>query len=492
MFSIMAMAQSRKEQHVMSNKFVLSILSVASITLLLTSCNSSSSKKNYPTNASDKIVDVNDNPYNSYEKFYDAVNNGDTVASKVLDKILLGIADEKMNDTTTADWIDPDWLKEQEEQYLIDAVSSGTYDKDYKFNEEKYVASLTKNLYNVTCPAEGANKDYVITSDSTYADIFKCDYSEYIEKVVKPSILKKRLISDYIYNESYSSIGSTNARKVKLIAISDSTDKPGMAAKLVKYFVKNYIDTETPLDGEGNLEVLGRLWRGIDIKESDGTTLDTLHTLGITTLNDKIDEDVTKIDLSDKDKTDLNLESKYTGSYTYSLAKGIELARNSLRKEDYITEGYYLKSNGLSSLPSELKSRIFTSNYNIDSSSTKKDVTVTMKNGKRYLTSPLTESNSTDADSVVYYDSSSKTYYIVEINDVITNSALERKSDDSEEVAASKKARALEVAYEMTTTSNYEKNSTVHYLKNAKLSYHDEDVYNYIKTNYPDVFEEDK
>ena len=87
-----------------------------------------------------------------------------------------------------------------------------------------------------------------------------------------------------------------------------------MAAKLVKYFVKNYIDTETPLDGEGNLEVLGRLWRGIDIKESDGTTLDTLHTLGITTLNDKIDEDVTKIDLSDKDKTDLNLESKYTGS----------------------------------------------------------------------------------------------------------------------------------------------------------------------------------
>ena len=323
MFSIMAMAQSRKEQHVMSNKFVLSILSVASITLLLTSCNSSSSKKNYPTNASDKIVDVNDNPYNSYEKFYDAVNNGDTVASKVLDKILLGIADEKMNDTTTADWIDPDWLKEQEEQYLIDAVSSGTYDKDYKFNEEKYVASLTKNLYNVTCPAEGANKDYVITSDSTYADIFKCDYSEYIEKVVKPSILKKRLISDYIYNESYSSIGSTNARKVKLIAISDSTDKPGMAAKLVKYFVKNYIDTETPLDGEGNLEVLGRLWRGIDIKESDGTTLDTLHTLGITTLNDKIDEDVTKIDLSDKDKTDLNLESKYTGSYTYSLAKGI-------------------------------------------------------------------------------------------------------------------------------------------------------------------------
>ena len=115
-----------------------------------------------------------------------------------------------------------------------------------------------------------------------------------------------------------------------------------------------------------------------------------------------------------------------------------------------------------------------------------------MKNGKRYLTSPLTESNSTDADSVVYYDSSSKTYYIVEINDVITNSALERKSDDSEEVAASKKARALEVAYEMTTTYKYEKNSTVYYLKNAKLSYHDEDVYNYIKTNYPDVFEEDK
>lgn len=469
----------------MKNKFtLLGVLSVASLSLLLASCGSTT-KNNYPSNAGDKIVDIDDNPYNTYEKYYDSLNSGDAIQVKALDHILIGMAKDKM--AADSSWISDAWLKEEIEDRMISAVNSGTYDTDYVFDESKYVTSLTKNLYNVTCSAP--NKDYVITPESTFSDIFKCDYTDYIEKYIKPEIYKRKLVADYIYNESYSSIGSTNARDVKIVAITDRTDKPGMARKLVNYFVTNYIDTEKPLDGEGDLDVLARLWKGVDIKTTDGTTKAQLENNGISTLLDKIDEEIAKIDLGDKDKTDLTLESQYTGSYTYSLAKGKKLAEDSLKKQDFITEGYFLKSNGLSSLPSELKSRIFSSNFNIDPASTKKDVTKTMPNGKRYLTAPMSEQGS--SDDIVYYDSASKTYYLVEIRDVITNSALERKDGDSEEVAADKKKRAMEVAYEMAPTSNYTKNSTVHYLKNADIDWHDEDFYNYIKTNYADVFEEE-
>lgn len=466
----------------------LGILSLGAISLLLASCGSSV-KTNLPADKNSAIVDIgtSTNPFNNKEEYYDKINTGDTIQAKALDMFLLQTAEQKMAADNT--WLTEEQISAKVEKAMVEEVSSGTYDTDYKFSEKKYVASLKKNLYSVTCSA-GTNEDYVITPESGFADIFKCDYSDYIEKSLKPTIIKNRLVADYIYNESYTSIGSTNARDVKIVAIADRSDKPGMARKLINYFIENYIDTENPLDGHGDLDVLARLWKGEgSILSTDGTTAEKLKELGIGNLYDKIEDEVKKINLSDPDNTDLTLESQYTGSYTYSLEKGIELAKNSLKKQDLITEGYYLKSTGLTALPEDLKNRIFSSNYNTDPASTTRDVTTTMKNGKRYLTSPTSEQG--DKDNMIYYDSASKTYYLVEIRDVINNASLKRVDTDSEEVKASKKARALEVAYEMSTTSSYVKNSTVHFLKEADISWHDEDFYNYILTNYPDVFEDE-
>ena len=82
---------------------------------------------------------------------------------------------------------------------------------------------------------------------------------------------------------------------------------------------------------------------------------------------------VQSIKISSLSKTQQTLQTEYNQKQTLNESYEKEIgyiednfnrySEEELRKEDYITEGYYLKSNGLSSLPTELKSRIFTSNY---------------------------------------------------------------------------------------------------------------------------------
>lgn len=472
----------------MSNKLkTFGILGLSAIAMMMTSC-SSDFPTNYPTNAGDQIVEVDssiDSPYNTLEKYYETLT-GDALNARLLDKILYDLAIEKCD-------IDATWLDNEVKERMIDSVSSGSYDTDYKFDEIKYVRSLTSNLYDIK-NLDKANSDYVILPKTEYASIeecynaiFKCDYSDYIEKYLKPEIIREKLVAQYIYDESYSSIGSTNARNVKIIAITDRSDKPGMARKLINYFLDTYVKVEN--SENYSLEILAKLWKGVDTTDAEK---ELLKSRNIENMYDKIKEEIAKIDLDEKDKSDLALESQYTGSYTYSIQKGEELATNSLRKENYITEGYFLRSTGLSSLPDALRTRIFSSNYTTDGGTTK-DVTRTMPNGIRYVTAPQSEQGSTD--DIVYYDSSSKTYYITEIHDVISSAVLRRNDSDSEEVIASKKSRATTVAFEMATTSSYENNSIVFYLEEledaGKISWHDESFYNYISSNYPDVFEED-
>lgn len=94
-------------------------------------------------------------------------------------------------------------------------------------------------------------------------------------------------------------------------------------------------------------------------------------------------------------------------------------------------------------------------------------------------------------DSIVHYDSSSSTYYIVEVFDVINSSALKVNDSDSDEVKADKKARAEEIAYELADGSSLTTDSTIYWLKNKNITYTNNDFYDYVKETYPDVFEDD-
>ena len=86
--------------------------------------------------------------------------------------------------------------------------------------------------------------------------------------------------------------------------------------------------------------------------------------------------------------------------YAYSVEKGKKLALDSLSRTKLVTEGYQLRTNGLSDLPDDLRNRVFSINYNIDSSSTSKDVTTTI-NGHRYLTPAKIEDKTDVFNSIV-------------------------------------------------------------------------------------------
>ena len=332
-----------------------------------------------------------------------------------------------------------------------------------------------------------AKSGFVITPDMKVSDILGCDYTDYIERAIKPGIYRQALVAKYIYNERYSTIGSTYARKVKVVSITDRSDKKGSAVNTIQAFIDTYIASADATDEQRDLSNLARIWIGTNLTTEDEAFI---AENGLVTLKDQITDEVAKIDLQNPRLSDKSLESKYTNSYTYSVEKGERLAIDSLSRTDLVQDGYFLRSNGLSSLPDSVKNRVFSTNYNLDANSSSKDVTLTVNN-HRYVTPSITLNSDNLFDSIVHYDSSSSTYYIVEVFDVINSSALKVNDSDSDEVKADKKARAEEIAYELADGSSLTTDSTIYWLKNKNITYTNNDFYDYVKETYPDVFEDD-
>jgi len=464
----------------------LSLILLASASLGLSSCSKEHEK--YPSDASDHIVDNivggEDIAYNDFETFYDSISTGNTIYSKTLNDVLYKIAKKEVN--LTQEFID-----EKVDDLLLNEINGGEYDTDYVFDEMKYVLSLRSKMYNITCGADNVDansgKDTVIKPGMKASEVLGCNYQDYIDRVLIPQIYRQALIAKYIYNESYSSIGNTYARKVKVVKITDRSDEKGAAVNTIKAFIENYIANDSATPEQRDLDNLARIWLGTDLTEDDKKFISDN---GLITLAKQIEDEVAKINLQDLSSSDASLESKYTNNYTYSVEKGKKLALDSLSRTKLITDGYQLRSNGLSDLPDSVRDRVFSINYNIDPTATTKDVTTTI-NGHRYVTPSKIEDKSDIYNSIVHYDSSTDSYFIVEIFDVITTGALRVNDDDTDEVKADKEKRAKTIAYDLAATSSLSTDSTVYWLKHSNITYSDENFYNYVKETYPAVFEDD-
>ena len=220
------------------------------------------------------------------------------------------------------------------------------------------------------------------------------------------------------------------------------------------------------------------------------------------TLLGKVTSDVEKINrgLDNWKLINSDLESTYTGTYAHSLEEGIESAVDDIAKRNLVTKGLYLKGTGISSLPQGLSDRLFsprvsTSEATVkkmkDNKGTSEDLTVYEPDGYRYLTVADTVS-SDPISNILYYDSSSKTYYITRVLDVVDTSALSKSNNDSIYTSdAAKEQIAREVAYTMSTTGSYKSEASVYWLSRVDFSYSDKDFLEYMKTNYKDVFKTD-
>ena len=215
--------------------------------------------------------------------------------------------------------------------------------------------------------------------------------------------------------------------------------------------------------------------------------------------------------IEDLNKLDTSLESEYTGSYTYDYRTGVRKAIDSLATSTYVTDGIHLKSNGIDSLPSSLEDRLFSTDYETNKNDIAEmkeagaqgknaayDITTYEPDGYRYLT---VENTTADASvsNILYYDSDSSTYYLVRVLDVINSSVLGRCNDGvvtpsstsvyDTQLKAETMARMI--AYAMSTTGSYKSDSTIYWLRRTKIELSDEGFYDYLKSNYKDLYREE-
>lgn len=427
---------------------------------------------------------------------------------------------------------------------MADVAKGGSYSKENLFIEKKYAQYLTEtyNYIDSSIVNDADKNGKFILPTYEYDDIFSSTksmqdaYAKYRNKETDDDIKINYLVAEYIYNRTYSSIGNSNARKVQIISLTDRSDDPGAAKKLLNAYIEDYIKGGKKDDG---FKILARLWKGItksaanSIVSQDIATDQTryddsiiltneeetwLRTNGIlpaaasdaastlksdstsaSTLTGKVLKDKKKIEdgIDNYYRADLSLESEYTGSGAYSYQKGLRKALDDIAAKNLVTQGIYLQKDGISGIPDELKDRIFspritTSKANIELMKTgvSKDITVIEPDGYRYLTFANAPSGSND--EIIYYDASSKTYYLTRLLDVVDTNALSKTSTTSiYSDPAQKEQIAREVAYCLSTTGNYKNDAIVYWLSRTKFKYYDEDFLTYIKDNYKDVFKKD-
>lgn len=550
------------------NKFAV-LLSAVSI-LSLASCSSDPVK--LPDDYSDNLFP--DIPGNSVvqdtkEDYYNNLTDSDKVYENTVNQILLALSDiahdnkggtdgssvvNVINDDydgSVADGTIPeastaDNLLNRAEQSLVDIAGNGTYEKDNLFRERLYVDSLLRNLTLTEDPLNGDNPAGVlVTPGMEFDDIFAGDkniYHQYMEDNLYDDMRINYLVTEYIYKKSYASIGNTNARKVEIIGLTDREDRPGAAKNLLDAYVNDYVFGEHASSPDAGFKVLSKLWKGItsdvvsqltlsdenryknvELSEEETTWLADNHLLSAAnpdttyhynyTLSGKVMDDKDKLDAGrdDMNLLDTSLESTYTGSYTYDYNTGVRMAIDDIATANYVTDGIYLQSDGVSGLPDSINTRVFSTNYDIDEGHIKEmkdnpgtikyDITTYGNDGYRYLTVPNTVASSGSSDHVtpddiIFYDKDSRTYYLVRILDVVNTQSMSTNENSTynsiySNDAAKREQIAREVAYTMSTTGSYKTEAVVYWLSRTNINYSDEDFLEYMKTNYPELFRTD-
>lgn len=424
------------------------------------------------------------------------------------------------------------------EKYYTE-ISGGTYSERNLFDEESYAVALRAKLYDIGTPSDANldgkpdwHKDVLFTPDLEKEDVGTYGvhldlYKDYTDRSVIPNIYRYLLVQNYLGEEYYSTLGRSYARKVNYVKIAVNSNDQSAAKKLINRFVDKYILTDSATNtGEVNFELLSTAWKGVDIYESDGITLNDsgklLSEAGLDTYTStntgKVTYTATKFGqlLKEYDKitgnrfsTDEDAESTFTNSGAYTKETGLEIQTNTIKISDFTTDGWYIKNGGLTDLPDAIRTRLFNIKVASNVDDVKEEVIdaqgntsgytstdyVRHINGHYYLTPEYSES--TDKNNFVMYDANSSAYYIVMVDEAISTSKMSTSDANlksyahihTDDVLFTEKV-ALEIENLLSVNSTYSNAAYIYHLQVAGILYHDQVTYDYFKTTYPDMFTE--
>ncbi len=416
--------------------------------------------------------------------------------------------------------VNPDTLVPTPEMYT--GLLTADHEPKEVFGTPDKVAFLHRNLY---CGSENVN---------------------YIETRVIPDIYRQLLTEQYLLDETYNTLGRSFARKVNIISFKESEDVTKANDYIAHHLLdainvmpngtsvedstNNIVDLDTFIDYSSAYIGYNLTSEQTDILDSMDTIFTYDGTSYLGTSYGKLRKEYSKIDPNTK-LNDSTVEDSYTGSHTYVKEIGLKVNSDKLLLEDNVTTGWFIKNGGLTELPDAIRSRLFNigvatglpeyttvpqelkgkvySKAELDRWQYKDGVwtkaipTVNGKeiesayiariNGKNYLkTSSRVEGASIDED-ILHYDSSTKTYYIIQIEEAVSSSKMSKVSTSNYRNIDGNPARMEEIVNEVTKIvskgSSYSSLATNHYLKAMSLKYHDDKIFEYFKENYPDLFD---
>ena len=453
-------------------------------------------------------------------------------------------------------------------------ITSGSYnDQDGKFSEEKLYNAKRYELYDLPAASDAVkgNKFYVtkeLTKENAMSHLkgvyynFTAGKRGYIEEKVFPEILKNKLVESYIYDNNPASLGRAYARKINYIKVSYEEEFASLW-KMLKFFSTKYIEGASDKSLQDNFELITSAIKGFTtfsetqmVDKIEGATTgdagkvcELLEAANAGVSDEKkfvtVDDDYT-YDLSGSSIT-LVPKGKYyrdtkLGAILVSYEDAIQAEKDgrfatatqkaelekftsegkpkeyglmqkllSLAKEDYTTDGWFLKNGGATELPSAIRDRLFNikvANILDDNVSTEKhtaalpiETTLGEYNEKNYLRnikgnklvlSSEAASFENEHYNYIHQDKDGKAFYIVEVLEAPSTAKFSesselvyKKNNAVDKVRIEQLSR--QVAKILGTKDSYIKDAYTDILEDYEFKFYDASLFDYLNAEYPDL-----
>ena len=387
------------------------------------------------------------------------------------------------------------------------------------------------DVFNVESEDIDGNPDFILHRENyqSNAGLNETEDAEqdatYVEDNLIPDIYRQLLVEQYILDESYDTLGRTSARNISVLAIDKNTNYSKGAVNLMNTFVNDVIfdNARTEDITLDTFKTVSNAWIGTFMSDAAYASSDEYALMSKavpeylvaganpyfqgTAYGDMM-EQIEKINANPALSEN---ESDYTGSNTYTVDIGKQIKTRELELRDFTSTGWYVKSVGAGSLPDSLKNQLFDINvanalnneacveYTYDGANwvtneTEENrgtlVNVVGKIKDQYFLRNTSRIKGNPVQSDILFEHDGK-YYIVLVEDAIRSKNLDKKnyveaSADELDVLEDRINNIVQIVADNDTYKNLSKK---HWLEKMDLKYHDQVIYDYFKTNFPDLFD---
>ncbi len=441
-----------------------------------------------------------------------------------------------------------DHLVESIDKSFWSNVTNSTYQDRNYFCEKKFfdaqVAAMYKldEEYETALETNGNYRPIVGAFDEGYTPIYFGSspaylgtgnyltiYKDYIERALLPDLYRTTLVENYLVRKNYSALGRSHARKVQTISLKN-LDTADATRNLITHYVEDILSASNEqvrssvFGGDTNVEdsdienlrdlyFLSKVYQGLDSQmtdlektaavylyaqsnweaqnaDLDGDGVDEVF-YPLTTLGDIYKQ---YTELSDV-RWETGSSTDFTGGGAYTKETGLMLKEREVLAQTNVEEGWF-SSSELSSLPSDLRSRLFkiqvANDVDSNDSENEKMDFGWYVNGSYYL-NPETYSSSS-AHPYLYFDSSSSSWVIVRVDEAVKSAKLSSSDASYEKMEGREGKETLnqivnKVTSMLSNNDSYIKAAKQEAVEEANLVYHDQNVYDYFESNFPDLFD---